>query len=65
MRIKNISKRIGGKQMELRDTKILAEQGYLGKFKNFLQHKNTQYAFFFEDDDGPFWMTPEKCEYEK
>jgi hypothetical protein len=56
-----MSKSFGGKQTKLRETRIMQEQGYLGKFPRSLQPDDTQRMVFYDDDDGPFWMTPAKC----
>jgi hypothetical protein len=55
----SIRKGFGGKQPEMRDTKIEAEE-YLGEFQHdlSLQVGSFQKRVFAPGDVGPFWMTP-------
>ena len=54
-----MSKNYGGKQRKMRNTKILTHEGYLGEYDRILNPGDTQSMVFSDDDDGPFWMSPE------
>ena len=54
-----MSKKYGGKQRKIMNNKILTHKGYLGECDRILNPSDTQSMVFSDDDDGPFWMSPE------
>ena len=50
----------GGKQPRMRDTTILAEEGFLGPHSPMLGVADTQSMVFTVDDTGPWYLTPDQ-----
>jgi hypothetical protein len=55
-----MSKSYKGSQPRMRDTTIMAEQGFLGPHSPTLHVGNTQSLVFSVDDSGPWYLTPEQ-----
>ena len=59
LNVNSMSESYGGKQRKMRNTKILTHEGYLGEYDRILNPGDTQSMVFCDDDNGPFWMSPE------
>ncbi len=53
----HMSKSYGGAQPTMRETKILAEEGFLGPHLPDLRVADTQSMIFLTDDSGPWYLT--------
>ena len=60
-----MSKSYGGAQPRMRDTTILAEEGYLGPHLPMLSVADTQSMVFRVEDSGPWYLTPEQREAQR
>jgi hypothetical protein len=56
----HMSKSYGGAQPMMRETTILAEEGFLGPHLPELRVGDTQSMIFIADDSGPWYLTPEQ-----
>jgi hypothetical protein len=60
-----MSKNFGGAQPPMRDTKIVTFNGYLGTHDLKLRVGDTQSFVFTDQDEGPFYLSPEEREQRK
>jgi hypothetical protein len=56
----HMSKSYGGVQPMMRETTILAEEGFLGPHLPELRVGDTQSMIFLANDSGPWYLTPEQ-----
>ena len=60
----HMSRGFGGKQKEMRSTKI-KDVSYFGSFERTLNVGDTQFMQYKDDDEGPFYLTPEQRQQQK
>jgi len=61
----HMSKSFGGAQARMRDTIILAKEGFLGPNSPLLGIADTQVLIFKASDSGPWYLTPDQREIQR
>lgn len=61
----HMSKHFGGSQPLMRDTTILSDTGFLGKYSPRLRIGDTQSMIFKPEDIGPWYLSPEERERQR